>query len=148
MCSSPMPGDDRLLGLLVVGQEEGVVLLGDALQHLVHLVLVLLCPGRDGQGVDGCGKLERRIDDRGVRRVKGIIRPKRRALREHPEVTCRQLGDVFQLLPHAGVDLRDLLFLAFAGDEEIRLCRDLPRHHLEVGKLAGELVHRGLENEA
>ena len=140
--------DDRFLGFLVVGDLERQILLHGAVEHLVHLVLVLFRLCRDGQGVDGGVQLEGGIDDgaSGACRVSLVLQG--RALREQAQVSGDQLGDVLELLAQARIDLGDLLLLSLARVHEIGVRGDLSRHDLEEGELAGELVHGGLEDEA
>jgi GAF domain-containing protein len=62
--SSPMPGDDRLTGLLVVAHAEGRVFLTELLQGLAHLRLVLARLRLDGDRDDRLGEGDRLEQDR------------------------------------------------------------------------------------
>ena len=136
-------GDDHLLGLRVVGDGEGTVLLAEPREALGDLVLLALRLGGDGHGVAGDGVLDAGRGLNGLAVAEGVAGLGVGELGDGADVAAAYLLDLDGLLALHVVDVAELLLRAGAGVHEGHVGRDLAGDDLEEGELA-ELVGDGL----
>ena len=136
-------GDDHLLGLRVVGDGEGAVLLAEPREALGDLVLLALRLGGDGHGVAGDGVLDAGRGLNGLAVAEGVAGLGVGELAHGADVAAADLLDLDVLLALHVVDVAELLLRAGAGVHQGHVRRDLAGDDLEEGELA-ELVGDGL----
>ena len=139
-------GDDHLLGLRVVGDGEGAVLLAEPREALGDLVLLALRLGGDGHGVAGNGVLDAGRGLNGLAVAERVAGLGVGELRHGADVAAADLLDLNVLLALHVVDVAELLLRSASRVHEGHVGRDLAGDDLEQGELA-ELVGDGLIND-
>ena len=139
-------GDDHLLGLGVVRDGEGAVLLAEAGEALGDLVLLALRLRGDGHGVARGGELNAGRGLDGLRVAEGVRGLGVGELAHRADVAAAELLDLDVLLALHIVDVAELLLGAAAGVREGHVGRDLAGDDLEEAELA-ELVAEGLVDD-
>ena len=138
-------GDDHLVGLGVVDEREGDVLLVQAGEAGSDLVVLALGLGADGHGVAGLCQLDGGQLDLVLRVADGVAGFPLHLADGH-DVAAAGFLDLGVLLAAHGVHAAELIGAAHAHVAQRQIGRDLAGEHLDEGVLA-ELVGNGLEHE-
>ncbi len=135
-CSSPMPADDRLAGLVVGVDPERRVLVGERAERLAELVLVGLRLGLDRDRDDGLGEDHLLEDDR-VRALAERVAGGRLLEAEAGDDVARVRDlDVLALVRVHAQDAPDALLAVLGRVVDLRALLELARVDAEVGELA------------